>query len=130
MFSEVLLIEVCCTELFSSNQSGRHPSSSSLGQTEVLALLFRLEAVAVAAAAAVPEPRTFILFGVEEPHHGVVLAAALVLAEETGVCEERERLWFTRNFTPQPPDMKHFRFMPVMKSSEFKAFRLFYPISY
>lgn len=44
-----------------------------------------LEAVLVSAAAAVPEPRAFVLLGVEEPHHGVVLAAALVLSEEAGV---------------------------------------------
>lgn len=65
-------------------------SSPTLGQTEVLALRLRLEAVVVAAAAAVPEARAFVLLGVEEPHHGVVLAAALVLAEEAGVWMETE----------------------------------------
>lgn len=58
--------------------------SSALRHTEVFTLLLRLEAVVVAAAAAVPETGTFALYGVEEPHHGVVLAVAGVLAEETG----------------------------------------------
>lgn len=59
--------------------------SSTLCQTEVLALLLCLEAVFVAAAAAVPEAGTFVLLAVKEPHHGVVLAAAGVLAAETGI---------------------------------------------
>lgn len=66
----------------------RDPSSfsSTRGHTEVFTLLLRLEAVAVSSAAAVPEAGTFALFGVEEPHHGVILTAAGVLAQETGVC--------------------------------------------
>lgn len=60
-------------------------SSSALHHAEVLAVLLRLEAVAVAAAAAVPEAGTFALLRVEEPHHDVVLAAALVLSQEAGV---------------------------------------------
>ena len=62
--------------------------SSGLGQTEVLALLLRLEAVLVAATAAVPEAGALALLVVVEPHHGVVLAAAGVLAEDTGVWTE------------------------------------------
>lgn len=67
-------------------------------QTQVLALLLRLEAVSVTVAAAVPEPDALVLNGVEEPHHGVVLAAAGVLALEAGVCTERRR----RRTTPTP----------------------------
>ena len=63
-------------------------SSPTLRQTQVLTLLLRVEAVGVAAAAAVPEAGTLALLGVKEPHHGVVLAAALVLAEEAAVCME------------------------------------------
>lgn len=66
--------------------SSDNVASSALGQTEVLALVLRGEAVLVAAAAAVPEARALILLGVKEPHHGVVLAAALVLPQEAGVC--------------------------------------------
>lgn len=72
-------------------------SSPTLRQAEVLALVLRLEAVPVAAAAAIPEARAFVLLGVEEPHHGVVLAAALVLAEEAVIWMEttqRERREF------------------------------------
>lgn len=60
-------------------------------QTQVLALLLGLEAISVAVAAAVPEPDALVLNGVEEPHHGVDLAAAGVLALEAGVCMERRR---------------------------------------
>lgn len=63
-------------------------SSSTLGHTQVLTLFLRCEAVFVAVAAAVPEARAFVLFGVIEPDHGVVLAAALVLLEEAGVWKE------------------------------------------
>lgn len=62
--------------------------SAALGQTQVLALVLRGEAVVVAATAAEPEARALVLLGVKEPHHGVVLAAALVLAQEAGVCRE------------------------------------------
>lgn len=62
--------------------------SPTLGQTEVLALRLRLEAVVIAAAAAIPEAGAFVLLGVEEPHHGVVLAGALVLIQEAGVWVE------------------------------------------
>lgn len=72
---------VRCTAVTSS-------SSSTLGHTQVLTLLLRCEAVFVAVAAAVPEARAFVLFGVIEPDHGVVLAAALVLLEEAGVWKE------------------------------------------
>lgn len=75
----------------SSEMCGVQLSSSPTPQAQVLALLLRLEAVFVAAAAAVPEADTFALRGVEEPHHGVVLAAALVLAEQTGLCTDRVR---------------------------------------
>lgn len=68
------------------------PSSPTLGQTEVLALRLRLEAVVVAAAAAVPEAGAFVLLGVEEPHHGVVLAAAQVLIQEAGVWVETDHM--------------------------------------
>lgn len=50
-----------------------------------LTVLLLLEAVFVAAAAAVPEARAFLLTVVKEPHHGVVPAAAGVLVQETGV---------------------------------------------
>lgn len=63
-------------------------SSSALRHTQVLALLLRCEAIFVAATAAVPEARAFVLFGVIEPDHGVLLAAALVLLEEAGVWKE------------------------------------------
>lgn len=72
---------VRCTAVTSS-------SSSTLGHTQVLTLFLRCEAVFVAVAAAVPEARAFVLFGVIEPDHGVVLAAALVLLEEAGVWKE------------------------------------------
>lgn len=62
--------------------------SAALGQTQVLALVLRGEAVVVAATAAEPEARALVLLGVKEPHHGVVLAAALVLAQEAGVYRE------------------------------------------
>lgn len=76
--------------------------SSTPCQTEVLALLLRLEAVAVAATATVPEPRTFVLFCVKEPHHGVVLAATRVLVEVTGVwMETGEGLWWCRSASDQ-----------------------------
>lgn len=63
-------------------------SSSTLGHTQVLTLFLRCEAVFVAVTAAVPEARAFVLFGVIEPDHGVVLAAALVLFEEAGIWKE------------------------------------------
>lgn len=63
-------------------------SSSTLTQTQVFTLLLRLETVAVAAAAAVPEASALVLLGVEEPHHGVVLTAALVLVQEADLCTE------------------------------------------
>lgn len=62
------------------------PPSPTLGQTEVLALLLRLEAVVIAAATSVPEASALALLGVKEPHHGEGLAAALVLAQEAVVC--------------------------------------------
>lgn len=62
------------------------PSSPTLGQTEVLALLLRLEAVVIAAAAAVPEASALVLLAVVEPHHGEALAAALVLLQEAVAC--------------------------------------------
>lgn len=67
---------------------GDAPSSPTLGQAEVLALLLRLEAVVIAAAAAVPEASALVALGVEEPHHGVAPAAALalVLVQEAVVC--------------------------------------------
>lgn len=78
---------LCCCFLSSS--------SPALQQTQALALLLRLEAVPVAAAAAVPEARALALLGVEEPHHGVVLTAALVLRLEAGVFgAEADELWF------------------------------------
>lgn len=60
--------------------------SSSWTQTEVFALRLRLEAVCVAATAAVPEVGASPLFAVEEPLHGVIGAAAAVIAEATGTC--------------------------------------------
>lgn len=52
--------------------------------TQVLTRLLAVEAVVVTAAAAVPEARALALLRVVEPDHGVVLAAAGVLAQETG----------------------------------------------
>lgn len=69
--------------------SGSSPSST-LGQTEALALGLRLEAVVVAAAAAVPEASALVHLVVKEPHHGVVLAAARVLVQEAGVWVEKD----------------------------------------
>lgn len=66
--------------------------SPTLGQTEALALRLRREAVVVAAAAAVPEAGAFVLLGVEEPHHGVVLAGAHVLIQEAGVWVETDHM--------------------------------------
>lgn len=63
-------------------------ASSTLRVTEVPASPQRLEAVFVAAAAAVPEAGAFTLIFVKEPHYGVVLAAAGDRAEETGVWME------------------------------------------
>lgn len=85
--------------MYSGDFSPTDPETSSsptLRQTQVLTLFLRLEAVRVAAAAAVPEARTFPLFGVKEPHHGVVLAAALVLAEETAVWMETSQ-WYSKH---------------------------------
>lgn len=72
-----------------SGTSGGSPSST-LGQTDALALGPRLEAVVVAAAAAVPEASALVLLGVKEPHHSVVLAAARVLVQEAGVWAEKD----------------------------------------
>lgn len=60
-------------------------SSLTPRHAESLTVLLCLEAVFVAVAAAVPEVRAFTPIVVKEPHYGVVLAAAGVLAEETGV---------------------------------------------
>lgn len=77
-------------------------SSSTLRQTEFLTILSRLEAVLVAAAAAVPEANAFPLIAVKEPHDGVVLAVAGVLAEGAGWRQERftchSSLQFTDSF--------------------------------
>lgn len=83
MICEMLRVSAGCC-----HGSSGDIASSVLGQTEVLALVLRGEAVLVAAAAAVPEARALTLLGVKEPHHGVVLAAALVLPQEAGVCVE------------------------------------------
>lgn len=74
-------------------------SSSTLGETQVFTVLLCLEPVGVAVTAAVPEARAFVLFSVEEPHHGVVLAAAGVLLMETRLWMDRGRerlLWYNK----------------------------------
>ena len=60
------------------------------GQTEVLTVLLRLEAIAVPAAAAVPEPSTLTLLQVKEPTHCVVLTRTHFLAQETVIFRARE----------------------------------------
>lgn len=71
--------------------SVRAPAPSvALAQAQVLTLVLRGEAVVVAAAAAEPEARALVLLGVKEPHHGVVLATALVLPQEAGICREAQ----------------------------------------
>ena len=57
----------------------------TLRHTEALALSQGVETVSVAVAAAVPEARASPLIAVKVPSYGVVLAAAGVRAQETGV---------------------------------------------
>lgn len=52
-------------------------------QTEAFASLLRLEAVTVAATAAIPETGALALCRVKVPLQGVVLTTSLVLFEET-----------------------------------------------
>lgn len=62
------------------------PSSSAFGQTEVLALVPRIEAVVIASTTAVPKANALVLLRVEEPHRSVFVTVSLVLAQETVVC--------------------------------------------
>lgn len=94
--------------MFSPTSLAAASSSPTLRQTEVLTLLLRLEAVIVAAAAAVPKANAFVLLGVKEPHHGVVLAAALVLAEETAVWMEKGQGDYCGAV-----NIQHFRLIPL-----------------
>lgn len=58
----------------------------SHGQTYALTVLLCLEAIAVPAAASVPETSTLFLLQVKVPTHGVVLTGADLLDQQTGVC--------------------------------------------